>query len=121
METSTKEIDVDEVRAEEEPKGKEDGGASSGGSEEYRKYDALARKDETDFDNWVIFLQYAEMEADYTLGSVAFERFLSLFPLCYGYWQKFAAYASARALECGLCSAPSSSVSLCCQHHHTKR
>lgn len=99
METSTKEMDVDEVRAEEEPKGKEDGGASSGGSEEYRKYDALARKDETDFDNWVIFLQYAEMEADYTLGSVAFERFLSLFPLCYGYWQKFAAYASARGKD----------------------
>eukprot|EP00939_MAST-03C_sp_MAST-3C-sp1_P002430 g2430.t1 len=53
---------------------------------------ALCEKEPTNFNYWVKYLAEAEKSSDYVEGRLAFETFLDIFPLCYGYWGKFAAY-----------------------------
>jgi len=62
------------------------------GSTEFERFKALVTANSMDFTSWVGYLDQAEKESTYTLGAKAFTDFLALFPLCYGYWQKYADY-----------------------------
>ncbi|KAM4555748.1 pre-mRNA-processing factor 39 [Odontesthes bonariensis] len=43
-----------------------------------------------DFTSWTDLLQYCEQESHVTASRRALEAFLARYPLCYGYWKKFA-------------------------------
>ncbi|XP_041653380.1 pre-mRNA-processing factor 39 isoform X2 [Cheilinus undulatus] len=43
-----------------------------------------------DFTSWTDLLQYCEQEGHITASRRALEAFLARYPLCYGYWKKFA-------------------------------
>uniref|UniRef100_A0A672YZI5 Si:ch211-114c17.1 n=2 Tax=Sphaeramia orbicularis TaxID=375764 RepID=A0A672YZI5_9TELE len=43
-----------------------------------------------DFTSWTDLLQYCEQESHATASRRALEAFLARYPLCYGYWKKFA-------------------------------
>ncbi|KAM9850353.1 pre-mRNA-processing factor 39 isoform 2-T2 [Aulostomus maculatus] len=43
-----------------------------------------------DFTSWTDLLQYCEQESHITASRRALEAFLARYPLCYGYWKKFA-------------------------------
>ncbi|XP_069027878.1 pre-mRNA-processing factor 39 isoform X3 [Embiotoca jacksoni] len=43
-----------------------------------------------DFTSWTDLLQYCEQESHITASRRALEAFLTRYPLCYGYWKKFA-------------------------------
>ncbi|XP_053179799.1 pre-mRNA-processing factor 39 isoform X2 [Scomber japonicus] len=43
-----------------------------------------------DFTSWTDLLQYCEQEGHITASRRALEAFLTRYPLCYGYWKKFA-------------------------------
>ncbi|KAK5864714.1 hypothetical protein PBY51_015933 [Eleginops maclovinus] len=43
-----------------------------------------------DFTSWTDLLQYCEQESHITASRRALEAFLSRYPLCYGYWKKYA-------------------------------
>ncbi|KAL6117553.1 uncharacterized protein ACO6RY_15312 [Pungitius sinensis] len=43
-----------------------------------------------DFTGWTDLLQYCEQESHITASRRALEAFLTRYPLCYGYWKKFA-------------------------------
>ncbi|KAI4904162.1 hypothetical protein NFI96_013819 [Prochilodus magdalenae] len=43
-----------------------------------------------DFNGWTDLLQYCEQEGHMTASRRALNAFLAIYPLCYGYWKKFA-------------------------------
>eukprot|EP00940_MAST-03C_sp_MAST-3C-sp2_P000074 g74.t1 len=76
-----------------------DRGAEKKSETELERLGSLARNDPDNFNYWVGYLRVAEKEPTYELGKTAFEEFLKLFPLCYGYWQKYASYTSKSDIQ----------------------
>ncbi|CDQ84490.1 pre-mRNA-processing factor 39 isoform X1 [Oncorhynchus mykiss] len=50
----------------------------------------LAHDNPQDFSSWTDLLQYSEQESHMTASRRALVAFLARYPLCYGYWKKFA-------------------------------
>uniref|UniRef100_A0A4W5KV28 Si:ch211-114c17.1 n=1 Tax=Hucho hucho TaxID=62062 RepID=A0A4W5KV28_9TELE len=50
----------------------------------------LAHDNPQDFSSWTDLLQYCEQESHMTASRRALVAFLARYPLCYGYWKKFA-------------------------------
>ncbi|KAM8910521.1 pre-mRNA-processing factor 39 isoform 2-T2 [Spinachia spinachia] len=50
----------------------------------------VAHDNPQDFTGWTDLLQYCEQESHITASRRALEAFLTRYPLCYGYWKKFA-------------------------------
>ncbi|KAL0973872.1 hypothetical protein UPYG_G00212260 [Umbra pygmaea] len=50
----------------------------------------LAHDNPQDFSSWTDLLQYCEQESHVTASRRALVAFLARYPLCYGYWKKFA-------------------------------
>uniref|UniRef100_A0A8C6NL53 Pre-mRNA-processing factor 39-like n=4 Tax=Nothobranchius furzeri TaxID=105023 RepID=A0A8C6NL53_NOTFU len=49
-----------------------------------------ANNNPQDFTSWTDLLQYCEQEGNFTASRRALEAFLARYPLCYGYWKKYA-------------------------------
>nr|CCA21596.1 premRNAprocessing factor 39 putative [Albugo laibachii Nc14] len=60
----------------------------------YEKFDEIVEKNPLDFNSWVQLLTLVDTEPSMTRDIVVstYNRFLSEFPLCFGYWNKYAQY-----------------------------
>ena len=56
------------------------------------KYWKSVHADPEDFNAWTYLLQYVDSENDVEAAREAYDKFLSRYPYCYGYWRKFADY-----------------------------
>jgi hypothetical protein len=56
------------------------------------KYWKSVHADSEDFNAWTYLLQYVDSENDVEAAREAYDKFLSRYPYCYGYWRKFADY-----------------------------
>ncbi|XP_008325063.1 pre-mRNA-processing factor 39 isoform X2 [Cynoglossus semilaevis] len=75
------------LRSVSEPQAAE--GEESGKPEFHRLWKAVT-DNPFDFTSWTELLQYCEQENHVTASRQALEAFLARYPLCYGYWKKFA-------------------------------
>ncbi|KAI3351674.1 hypothetical protein L3Q82_020514, partial [Scortum barcoo] len=57
---------------------------------EFERLWKAAHDNPQDFTSWTDLLQYCEQESHITASRRALESFLVRYPLCYGYWKKFA-------------------------------
>lgn len=56
------------------------------------KYWKAVKADEEDFNAWTFLLQYVDSESDVEAAREAYDKFLSRYCYCYGYWRKYADY-----------------------------
>lgn len=57
---------------------------------ELQKYWQAVIVDPSDFAGWTYLLQYVDQENNIENAREAYNKFLELYPYCYGYWRKFA-------------------------------
>lgn len=57
---------------------------------EFHKFWQAVRDDPSDFAGWTYLLQYVDQENNIENAREAYNKFLELYPYCYGYWRKFA-------------------------------
>ena len=56
------------------------------------KYWKAVKADQEDFNAWTYLLQYVDSENDVEAAREAYDKFLSRYCYCYGYWRKYADY-----------------------------
>lgn len=56
------------------------------------KYWKAVKADQEDFNAWTFLLQYVDSENDIEAARDAYDKFLSRYCYCYGYWRKYADY-----------------------------
>jgi len=59
---------------------------------ELDKFWQAVKDDPSDFAGWTYLLQYVDQENIVENAREAYNKFLELYPYCYGYWRKFAAF-----------------------------
>lgn len=57
---------------------------------ELDKFWQAVKDDSSDFAGWTYLLQYVDQENSVENAREAYNKFLALYPYCYGYWRKFA-------------------------------
>lgn len=57
---------------------------------EFDKFWQAVKDDPSDFAGWTYLLQYVDQENNIENAREAYNKFLQLYPYCYGYWRKFA-------------------------------
>jgi len=57
---------------------------------ELDKFWQAVKDDPSDFAGWTYLLQYVDQENNVENAREAYNKFLELYPYCYGYWRKFA-------------------------------
>jgi len=57
---------------------------------EFDKFWQAVKDDPSDFAGWTYLLQYVDQENNVENAREAYNKFLELYPYCYGYWRKFA-------------------------------
>ncbi|XP_025406433.1 pre-mRNA-processing factor 39-like [Sipha flava] len=57
---------------------------------EFDKFWQAVKDDPSDFAGWTYLLQYVDQENNVQNAREAYNKFLELYPYCYGYWRKFA-------------------------------
>lgn len=57
---------------------------------EFDKFWQAVKDDPSDFAGWTYLLQYVDQENNIENAREAYNKFLELYPYCYGYWRKFA-------------------------------
>lgn len=57
---------------------------------EFDKFWQAVKDDPSDFAGWTYLLQYVDQENNAENAREAYDKFLELYPYCYGYWRKFA-------------------------------
>lgn len=57
---------------------------------EFDKFWQAVKDDPSDFAGWTYLLQYVDQEDNVENAREAYNKFLELYPYCYGYWRKFA-------------------------------
>lgn len=57
---------------------------------EFDKFWQAVKEDSSDFAGWTYLLQYVDQEDNVENAREAYNKFLELYPYCYGYWRKFA-------------------------------
>lgn len=57
---------------------------------EFDKFWQAVKDDPSDFAGWTYLLQYVDQENNVKNAREAYNKFLELYPYCYGYWRKFA-------------------------------
>lgn len=59
---------------------------------ELDKYWKAVKADPEDFNAWTYLLQYVDSESDVEAAREAYDKFLSRYCYCYGYWRKYSDY-----------------------------
>ena len=57
---------------------------------QYEKYSQAVESNPLDFTSWTLLLSVVEKEANAERAVKTFDAFLANFPLCFGYWNKYA-------------------------------
>lgn len=69
---------------------------------ELDKFWQAVKDDPSDFAGWTYLLQYVDQENNVENAREAYNKFLELYPYCYGYWRKFADFEkrNSNKVEC---------------------
>jgi len=57
---------------------------------DFDKYHKIVTESPHDFTSWEYLIRLAEAEGNHQKSSQVLSEFLGYFPLCYGYWKKYA-------------------------------